>query len=112
MSIWSDYKIKTLTRSFDITNFIMIFVRKFLKSKWGMEEFMIADAEAVGGRKNFIILIVRDKLQPKELTPELRTYIRTYTYIETTKNTKKLMKRIRYPISGKNSLCLRCSSIN
>ena len=56
---------------------------------------MIADAEAVGGRNNFIILILKDKLQPKDLTPELRTYIRTYTYIKATKNINKLMKKIR-----------------
>ena len=74
---------------------IDLIFRKFLKSKWGMEEFMIADAEAVGGRNNFIILILKDKLQPKDLTPELRTYIRTYTYIKATKNTNKLMKKIR-----------------
>ena len=30
-----------------------------------MEEFMIADAEAVDGRKNFIILILKDKLGNK-----------------------------------------------
>ena len=29
------------------------FFRNFLKSKWEIEEFMIADAEAVGGRKEF-----------------------------------------------------------
>ena len=56
---------------------------------------MIADAEAVVGQNNFIILILKDKLQPKDLTPELRTYIHTYTYIKATKNTNKLMKKIR-----------------
>ena len=56
---------------------------------------MIADTEAVSGRKNFIIMILKDKLQMKELTPELKTYVRTYTYIKATKKTNKLMKRIR-----------------
>ena len=56
---------------------------------------MIADAEAVSGRKNFIILVLKDRLKMKELTPELRTYVRTYTYIKATKKTDKLMKRIR-----------------
>ena len=60
-----------------------------------MEEFMIADAEAVSGRKNFIILVLKDRLKMKELTPELRMYVRTYTYIKATKKTDKLMKRIR-----------------
>ena len=56
---------------------------------------MIADAEAVTGRKNLIIMVIKDKLTMKELTPELRTYVRTYTYIKATKKTNKLMKRIR-----------------
>ena len=56
---------------------------------------MIADAETFRGRKNFIIMILKDKIQNKDLTPELRTYIRTYTYIKATKNTDKLMKKIR-----------------
>ena len=70
--------------------------RNFLKSKWGMEEFMIADAEAVNGRKNFIVLVLKERLQMKELTKELRTYMKTYTYIDATRNIDKLMKRLRY----------------
>ena len=60
-----------------------------------MEEFMIADTEAVTGRKNLIIMVIKDKLTMEELTPELRTYVRTYTYIKATKKTNKWMKRIR-----------------
>ena len=70
--------------------------RNFLKSKWGKEEFLMADAEAVGGRKNFIIIVLKDKLKMDELMPELRTYMRTYTYLKATKNTDKLVKRLRY----------------
>ena len=55
----------------------------------------MADNEAIQNRKNFIILILKDKIKMKELTPELRTYVRTYTYIKATKKTDKLMKRIR-----------------
>ena len=69
--------------------------RNFLKSKWGMEEFMIADAEAVDGRKNFIILILKEKLGRKELTKELKTYMRMYTYIDATKNVDQAAKRLR-----------------
>ena len=56
---------------------------------------MIADAEAVNGRKNFIIIILKDKLNDKELTKELKTYLRTYTYIDGTKNTKQIPQRLR-----------------
>ena len=56
---------------------------------------MIADNEAVSGRKNFIIIVLKEKMKMKELTPELRTYMRTYTYINAIKNTNKLVKRLR-----------------
>ena len=81
-----------LSYSLSVTYF---YVRNFLMSKWGMEEFMIADAEAVDGRKNFIILILKDKLGNKELTKELKTYMRMYTYIDATKNVDHAAKRLR-----------------
>ena len=60
-----------------------------------MEEFMIADNEAVNGRKNFIIIILKEKIPKKELTKELRTYMKTYTYIDATKNIKQIEERLR-----------------
>ena len=57
---------------------------------------MMADAEAVGGRKNFIIIILKDKLTKDELTKELKTYLNTYTYIDATRNTDQVPKRLRY----------------
>ena len=79
--------------------------RNFLKSKWGMEEFMIADAEAVNGRKNYIIIILKDELNDKELTKELKTHLRTYTYIDGTKNTEQIPKRLR-------SVCFTSDKVN
>ena len=69
--------------------------RNFLKSKWGMEEFRIADAEAVNGRTNFIIIVLKEELRKKELTKELETYIKTYTYIDATKSKAQVPKRLR-----------------
>ena len=60
-----------------------------------MEEFFIADSEAVGGRKNLIIMVLKDKLKPRELTRELKTYMKTYTYIEVTRDTDLLMEKLR-----------------
>ena len=57
---------------------------------------MMADSEAVGGRKNFIIIVLKDELKRGELTTELQTYLRTYTYLKATKNTDKMVKRLRY----------------
>ena len=56
---------------------------------------MIADAEAVDGRKNFIIIILKEKIPKKELPKELRTYLRMHTYIDGTKNKGHLEKRLR-----------------
>ena len=60
-----------------------------------MEEFFIADSEAVGGRKNLIIMVLKDKLEPRDLTRELKTYMKTYTYIDVTGDTDLLMKKLR-----------------
>ena len=56
---------------------------------------MIADSEAVNGRKNFIIIFLKDKRNIKNLPRELKTYLKTYTYIDATKNTDKLVERLR-----------------
>ena len=64
-----------------------------------MEEFMIADNEAVNGRKNFIIIVLKEKLEINKLPKELKTYMKTYTYIDATKNTDKMMKRLRFVIT-------------
>ncbi len=69
--------------------------RNFLKSKWGMEEFMIADHEAVNGRKNFIIPILTEKLEIKGLRREVKTYLQTHTYIDGIKHREQVSKRLR-----------------
>ena len=56
---------------------------------------MIADAEAVNGRKNFIIIVLKEKIPRKELTKEMRTYLRMHTYIDGTKNKDQIEKRLR-----------------
>ena len=60
-----------------------------------MEEFTIADAEAMNGRKNFIIIVLKEKIPKKELTKEMRTYLRMHTYIDGTKNKDQIEKRLR-----------------
>ena len=57
---------------------------------------MIADTEAVNGRKNYIIIIMKDKLTMNELTKELRTYIGTYTYIDATERAERWKKKLRF----------------
>ena len=68
-----------------------------------MEEFFIADSEAVGGRKNLIIMVLKDKLEPHELTRELRTYMRKYTYIDVTRDNDLLMKKLRQVMFSVNN---------
>ena len=60
-----------------------------------MEEFRIADAEAVNGRKNFIIIVLKEELKKDEMTKELETYMKTYTYIDATKAVAQVPKRLR-----------------
>ena len=64
-------------------------------SKWGMEEFILADAETMNERKNFINIVLKDKLKMKELPKELKTYLVTYTYINAIKNTDQVEKQVR-----------------
>ncbi len=57
---------------------------------------MLADHEAVnGGRKNFIIIILKEKLEMKGLRREIKNYLRTHTYIDGTKNTDTIPERLR-----------------
>ncbi len=74
---------------------VTVFFRNFLESKWGMEEFMMADAETLNRRRNFIILVLKDKMNTNELAREIRKYVRTYTYIDATKNTNEVIERLR-----------------
>ena len=60
-----------------------------------MEEFIIADAEAMNGRKNFIIIVLKDKLEVNNLQPELKNYLKMHTYIDATSSTSQVAKRVR-----------------
>ena len=51
-----------------------------------MEEFRIGHCKSVNGRKHFLIIILIDDTIDEEfnLPEELKTYIRTRTYIDAT----------------------------
>ena len=78
--------------------------RSGLGSEWGMVEFRVAMVEAVNRRKNFIIIILKDKLTLDELPTELRLYMKTHTYIDGTENTDMIEKILRLVIH----LCFLC----
>ena len=40
-----------------------------------MEEFMIADQMMVSGRKDFLIVILKEQINMDKLPPELQTYL-------------------------------------
>ena len=46
-----------------------------MQSKCGMEEFMIADEMMVNGRKDFLIVILKEQINMNKLPPELQTYL-------------------------------------
>ena len=62
-----------------------------------MEEFLIAYSKVRAGRKNFIIIVLKEKLRMKELTKEMKQYMRTQksSVIDATANTDKLMETLR-----------------
>ena len=71
--------------SFIFSNLKLIFFkynRNYLESGWCKEEFSLGHLEAIEGRQRFIILIMLDDLQSKDLPNEMQKYIKTHTYIE------------------------------
>ncbi len=56
---------------------------------------MIADHEAVNGRKNFMIIILKERLNKQNLRREVKTYLQTHTYIDGTKHPEQVPKRLR-----------------
>ena len=59
--------------------------RNYLDSGWCKEEFQLAHLEAVEGRHRFIILIMLEDIDVKDLPDEMQKYVKTYTYIDGTK---------------------------
>ena len=52
------------------------FFRNFLAYEWGMEAFMIAHDQMVKGRKDLLIVILKEKINIDKLPADLRVYIR------------------------------------
>ena len=61
-----------------------------------MWDFKSSDTEAVKGRKNYVLIIFKEKIPMNELTPELRTYVKLRLCIQPSENVDKLAARIRY----------------
>ena len=47
--------------------------------KWGMEAFMIAHDRMVNGRKELLIVILKEKINVEKLPRDFRPYIREFT---------------------------------
>ncbi len=54
----------------------VLFCSNFVQSAWGMEEFTLADAEVVNGRRDFLIVVLKERLNVDNLPPVLQTYMR------------------------------------
>ena len=63
-----------------------------------MWDFKSADTEAVKGRKNYILLVFKERLAISELTPEIKTYVKLRLCIHHSDNIEKLAARIRLNI--------------
>ena len=64
-----------------------------------MWDFKSADTEAVKGKKNYILLVFKERLAMTELTPEMRTYVKLRLCIQHSDNIDKLTARIRFKSS-------------
>ena len=64
---------------------------------------MIAHQKVVEGNKNFIIVVLVEDLDLDTLPSELKSYLRTYTYIDARnyeEDLEKIRKKIRYSMPG------------
>ena len=60
-----------------------------------MWDFKSADTEAVKGKKNYILLVFKEYIPMRELTPEMKTYVKLRLCIQNSENIDKLAARIR-----------------
>ncbi len=71
--------------------------RNFVKSKWGMEEFTLAHAEAIKHTKtNFIIIILKEKLEMAGLRKDLKMFLTIHNYIDATRKVEQVPERLRF----------------
>ncbi|XP_026317442.1 toll-like receptor 2 [Hyposmocoma kahamanoa] len=62
---------------------LIVLSRNFVKSVWGMLEFRMAHASMLNeGRARLIVVVLDDVMEADDLDPELKTYLRTNTYLE------------------------------
>ena len=59
---------------------LFLFCCNFVEYNWGMEAFMIAHDRVINGRKDFLIIILKEKMNLDNLPAELRTYLRKLKY--------------------------------
>ena len=60
---------------------IMILTRSFLESEWCRFEFITAHRRVLKGRTNYLIVILFDNINVKELDEDLQAYLKTNTYL-------------------------------
>ncbi|KAL3286152.1 hypothetical protein HHI36_000664 [Cryptolaemus montrouzieri] len=60
---------------------LVVLTPNFLESVWGKMEFRAAHTEAMKERRNRVILVVKDDFDIDSVDDELKTYMRTNTYI-------------------------------
>lgn len=76
---------KQISVSIEISRRTLIILSKnFVKSVWGMLEFRMAHANMLNeGRARLIVVVLDDIVKEEHLDPELKSYLRTNTYLET-----------------------------
>ncbi len=75
--------------------------RNYLQSNWCLHEFYIAHGELVNGRSKYLIPILTEDIEMDELPWDMRTYLRTFTYIDAWEyDLETLRKRVRFALPG------------
>ena len=60
---------------------ILVLSREFLKSEWCHLEFQAAHQKALQDRSNYLIVILLEDINPKDLDGSLKLYMKTNTYV-------------------------------
>ena len=81
---------------------IMVLSKNFIQSEWCMLEFRAAHQRVLQGRRNYLIVVLLDEVDTKNLDDELKLYLRTNTYLNT--KSKWFWQQLKYALP-QNGLC-------
>lgn len=88
---------------------IMVLSNNFLQSEWCMLEFRAAHRKVLRDRTNYLIIVLLDDVDIKNLDDELNLYLRTNTYLKI--DNKWFWERLRYALPQKRQSASQTSCV-